>query len=102
MEILIVGSCGLIGSEAVEYFARLGHSVHGIDNNMRADFFGPQGDTNWRLKQLIDGVSGYTHHSLDIRDRVAIMDLFEDQKPGAIIHCAAQPSHGSGQGSTVR
>ena len=43
MDVLITGSSGLIGSEAVEYFARLGHQVHGIDNNMRADFFGPQG-----------------------------------------------------------
>jgi CDP-paratose 2-epimerase len=48
VRILITGSNGLIGSEAVEYFGRRGHAVHGIDNNMRADFFGPQGDTTWR------------------------------------------------------
>lgn len=93
MRILITGSSGLIGSEAVEYFGRRGHAVHGIDNNMRADFFGPQGDTTWRLKQLLERLPDYVHHSLDIRDRGAVMDLFATQRIGAVIHCAAQPSH---------
>ena len=52
MEIVITGSSGLIGSEAVEYFAGLGHRIHGIDNNMRAVFFGDQGDTTWNLERL--------------------------------------------------
>jgi CDP-paratose 2-epimerase len=93
VQILITGSSGLIGSEAVEYFGRGGHAVHGVDNNMRADFFGPQGDTGWRLKQLLERVPNYVHHSLDIRDRGAVMDLFATQRLGAVIHCAAQPSH---------
>ena len=73
MEIVITGSSGLIGSEAVEYFAGCGHRIHGIDKNMRADFFGPQGDTLWRLTQLLDNVKGYTHHSLDIRNRGEVL-----------------------------
>jgi CDP-paratose 2-epimerase len=93
VEVLITGSSGLIGSEAVEYFARLGHRVHGVDNNMRADFFGQQGDTTWRLEQLVAGVRGFVHHAVDIRNRPAIMDLFAGQRFGAVIHCAAQPSH---------
>ncbi len=93
MNIVITGSSGLIGSEAVEHFARQGHAVHGIDNNMRADFFGPQGDTTWRRDQLIRSVKGYTHHGLDIRDRGGVLALFKRLKIGAIIHCAAQPSH---------
>jgi CDP-paratose 2-epimerase len=93
VQILITGSSGLIGSEAVEYFGRGGHAVHGVDNNMRADFFGPQGDTGWRLKQLLERVPNYVHHLLDIRDRGAVMDLFATQRLGAVIHCAAQPSH---------
>lgn len=93
MRILITGSSGLIGSEAVEYFGRRGHAVHGIDNNMRADFFGPQGDTGWRLKQLLERVPNYVHRSLDIRDRGAVMDVFAAHRVGAVIHCAAQPSH---------
>ena len=93
MQILVTGSSGLIGSEAVEYFARRGHHVHGLDNNMRADFFGPQGDTTWRLKQLVDGVRNFTHHGVDIRDRAAVIDVFAAHRIGAVIHCAAQPSH---------
>ncbi len=47
MKVLVTGSSGLIGSEAVEYYDREGHQVVGVDNNMRADFFGIQGDTSW-------------------------------------------------------
>jgi CDP-paratose 2-epimerase len=93
VQILVTGSSGLIGSEAVEYFGRRGHRVHGLDNNMRADFFGPQGDTTWRLKQLLDGVRNFTHHGVDIRDRTAVMGVFAAHRIGAVIHCAAQPSH---------
>jgi len=93
MEIVVTGSNGLIGSEAVEYFAREGHRIHGIDNNMRADFFGPQGDTTWRARQLVSNLRNFTHHAIDIRDRAAIFALFKERRVGAIIHCAAQPSH---------
>jgi len=93
MEILVTGSSGLIGSEAAEYFAHRGRQVHGLDNNMRADFFGPQGDTTWRLKQLTEKVKGFTHHALDIRDRAKILDVFRHHRFSAVIHCAAQPSH---------
>jgi len=93
VQILVTGSSGLIGSEAVEYFARRGHHVHGLDNNMRADFFGPQGDTTWRLKQLVDSVRNFTHHAVDIRDRAAVANVFATHRIGAVIHCAAQPSH---------
>jgi CDP-paratose 2-epimerase len=93
VEILVTGSSGLIGSEAVEYFARRGHHVHGLDNNMRGDFFGPQGDTTWRLRQLLDSVRNFTHHAVDIRDRAAVTAPFAAHRLGAVIHCAAQPSH---------
>ena len=45
--LLVTGSSGLFGSEVVDYFCRLGWTVHAIDNNLRAGFFGPQGDTRW-------------------------------------------------------
>jgi CDP-paratose 2-epimerase len=93
MEIVITGSSGLIGSEAVEYFAGLGHRLYGIDNNMRADFFGPQGDTSWRLKQLLGKLQGFTNHPLDIRNRAEVLEFFSKRRIGAIAHCAAQPSH---------
>ncbi|MFQ3683981.1 NAD-dependent epimerase/dehydratase family protein [Roseiflexus sp.] len=91
--VLITGSSGLIGSEAVTYFDRRGWEVHGIDNNMRRDFFGPDGDTLWNLKRLQRTTRRFTHHTLDIRDRQGMLKIVADLKPHLVIHCAAQPSH---------
>lgn len=94
MKILITGSGGLIGSEVVDYFATKGHEIHGIDNNMRADFFGPQGDTTWNQQRLqAKFAKNFFTYSLDIRDRQQVLNLIEKLKPEAIIHTAAQPSH---------
>lgn len=93
MKILITGSSGLIGSEAVAYFDALGHDVYGIDNNMRMDFFGPKGDTRWNLQRLLGTTHNFRHFDLDIRNREAILTFFAEQQPEAIVHCAAQPSH---------
>lgn len=90
---LITGSSGLIGSEAVAYFDRRGWEVHGIDNNMRRDFFGPDGDTTWNLERLRGVTRRFEHHRLDIRDRSALLRLIAERRPALIIHCAAQPSH---------
>ncbi len=92
-KILITGSSGLIGSEAVEYFNGLGANVHGVDNNMRADFFGAAGDTTWNLKRLQETCDKFIHHDLDIRDRQGVLSLIKELKPEMIIHAAAQPSH---------
>ncbi len=91
--ILITGSSGLIGSQGVEHFDRQGHRVIGIDNNMREQFFGPQGDTTWNLARLKRSTSHFEHHDLDIRDRSGIFALFKEHRFNAILHCAAQPSH---------
>jgi len=91
--LLVTGSNGLIGSEMVSHFHELGWEVHGIDNNMRADFFGPQGDTRWNQKRLLDQFRRFTHHELDIRDRSGILALVQELRPDAVIHTAAQPSH---------
>ena len=93
MKILVTGSSGLIGSEAVERLDRDGHEVYGIDNNLRRQFFGPAGDTLWNLDRLRTVTRRFTHHNLDIRDRAAILDLFSRARFDLIIHCAAQPSH---------
>jgi len=93
MKVLVTGSAGLIGSEAVEFFDRLGFSVHGIDNNMRADFFGPGGDTTWNRQRLESVCDRYTHHDLDIRDRAEVEDLLRREGFELVIHAAAQPSH---------
>ena len=93
MKVLVTGSNGLVGSEAVLYYDRQGASVLGIDNNMRRDFFGPAGDTAWMLQTLQRSCKHFTHRDIDIRNRAAIFDLFRKEKPDIIIHCAAQPSH---------
>jgi CDP-paratose 2-epimerase len=91
--ILITGSNGLIGSEMVKHFHGLGWRVHGIDNNMRGDFFGPQGDTRWNQRRLLAECAGFTHHEQDVRDRPGILELVRQLKPDAMLHAAAQPSH---------
>ena len=91
--VLVTGSSGLIGSEAVTYFDRRGFAVTGVDNNMRRDFFGPDGDTTANLDHLRRGTRRFTHHSLDIRDRDAILKLLAELRPDLILHCASQPSH---------
>ncbi len=92
--ILVTGSSGLIGSEVCTYFAReLGFQVHGLDNNQRAVFFGPQGDTRWNQRRLQENLPGFVHHELDIRDRAGVLALVRQLKPAAIVHTAAQPSH---------
>ncbi len=93
MKILVTGSSGLIGSEVCTYFSQRGHVIHGIDNNQREVFFGPQGDTSWRLKELRESIPSFNHHDLDIRDRYKLLDLLKTIQPNAIVHAAAQPSH---------
>jgi CDP-paratose 2-epimerase len=91
--LLVTGSNGLIGSEMVSHFHPLGWTVHGVDNNMRAEFFGAQGDTRWNQKRLLDEHPGFVHHELDVRDRLGLQALVRDVAPTAVIHTAAQPSH---------
>ena len=91
--ILVTGSSGLIGSEVSIYFAKQGCKIHGIDNNQRAVFFGPQGDTRWNQTRLTGLIADYTHHEIDIRNREAVLELVAELKPDGIIHTAAQPSH---------
>lgn len=92
-KVLITGSSGLIGSEAVAFFDRRGWEVHGVDNNMRRDFFGPDGNTTWNLERLRGVTKRFTHHALDIRDRGSIGALTGAVRPDLLIHAAAQPSH---------
>jgi|SRR5450432_2026385 len=93
MILLVTGSSGLIGSELVAYFCRLGWEVHGMDNNMRADFFGPAGDTRWNQHRLSAEHRTFRHHELDIRNRQEVLACLEQLQPNMIVHAAAQPSH---------
>jgi CDP-paratose 2-epimerase len=90
---LVTGSSGLIGSEVVSYFCSLGWQVFGIDNNMRADFFGPQGDTRWNQRRLTEAHSNFHHREIDIRNRAEIGNAIRELKPTLVVHAAAQPSH---------
>ncbi len=91
--VLVTGSSGLIGSAVTELFHQRGWSVQGVDNNMRADFFGPEGDTSWNQRRLSAELKCFQHHHLDIRDRNAVLALLKETQPDAVVHCAAQPSH---------
>jgi len=93
MKVLITGSSGLIGSEVAQYLNLQNCTIHGIDNNQRSIFFGPQGDNRWNQARITQALSDFTHHELDIRDRSGVMRLVADLKPDAIVHTAAQPSH---------
>jgi CDP-paratose 2-epimerase len=91
--LLVTGSSGLIGSEVCVHFASLGWDIHGVDNNQRAVFFGPQGDTRWNQQRLQQTLPAFSHHEIDIRDRQGVLELVKSLRPGAIVHTAAQPSH---------
>ncbi|MEI6715932.1 MAG: NAD-dependent epimerase/dehydratase family protein [Verrucomicrobiota bacterium] len=91
--ILVTGSSGLIGSEVCLYFREQGGQIHGLDNNQRAVFFGPKGDTRWNQARITSLIPDFTHHELDVRDRAGVLSLVEQIRPACIIHTAGQPSH---------
>ena len=94
--VIVTGSAGLIGSEAALYFCQQGYTVVGIDNNMRAEFFGPDASTEWNRK-AVEEVAGekYIHHAADIRSESEMANIFSEYGNDIrlIIHAAAQPSH---------
>lgn len=93
--VIITGSCGLIGSEAVSFFCEKGFDVVGIDNNMRKVFFGEDGSILWNKNRLEKKFRNYRHYSIDIRNELKISQLFKKLAKDIvlIIHAAAQPSH---------
>jgi CDP-paratose 2-epimerase len=93
MKALVTGSGGLIGSECVRLLSEEGWQVIGADNDMRRQFFGDEGTTEPVVRDLCASNPSYRHFALDIRDRRAVRDLFEAERPDFIIHTAAQPSH---------
>src|SRR5277367_973516 len=93
--VVVTGSGGLIGSEAVRFFAAQGHQIVGIENDMRARFFGPDASTTPTSERLVDEIDGFVWEPLDIRDADGIARLFAThaRRIELIIHTAAQPSH---------
>lgn len=93
--VIVTGSCGLVGSEAVSFFCEKGFEVAGVDNNLRRVFFGEDGSILWNRKRLEKKYKSYKHYSIDIRDENRITRLFKKfgKDVSLIIHAAAQPSH---------
>lgn len=93
--VLVTGSAGLIGAETVRRFAREGFAVAGVDNNLRAYFFGEEGSTRWARDRLIEEIPHYHHHDVDIRDLEALERIFKRYagEIALVVHTAAQPSH---------
>ncbi len=93
---VVTGSAGLIGSEAARYFASQGLTVVGIDNDMRAEFFGNEASTRWQQQQIENELGNqYRHVDADIRDDLLIKNIFAEYASdiSLVVHTAAQPSH---------
>ena len=93
---LITGSCGLVGSESVDFFIKKKFYVLGLDNNLREFFFGKNGSTIWLKKKIKETYKkNYKHFNIDIRDYSKLEEIFKKYKTKikVIIHSAAQPSH---------
>lgn len=92
---IVTGSGGLIGAESVRFFGQQGFHIAGVDNDMRAEFFGPEASTAWAVSELREKVPNYTHYVEDIRDYDAMRRVFDTYGSDIklVIHTAAQPSH---------
>ena len=92
---IVTGSAGLIGSEAVEFFAEKFDQVIGIDNNQREKLFGEDASVTWNINRLQEKVPNYTHYSIDIRNLKDVEAVFTKYNNDIqlIVHAAAQPSH---------
>ena len=93
--VVVTGSAGLIGAQTVRRFAGKGFTVAGIDNDMRAYFFGEDGSTKWSADALQRDLTAYHHHAVDIRDLASLETVFETYRGEIelVVHTAAQPSH---------
>ena len=92
---LVTGSAGLIGSETCQRFHAEGLEIAGVDNDMRARFFGAEASTAGTRKTLEGKLANYRHAAIDIRDFDAVKQLFQSYGAAVkvVVHTAAQPSH---------
>jgi len=101
--VIVTGSGGLVGGESVGFFSEKGFRVIGIENDMRAIFFGEDASVKWQMRQQIENVPGYKLYPTDIRDIDALGRIFSSYESDIelIIHAAAQPSHDWATGDPV-
>jgi CDP-paratose 2-epimerase len=92
---IVTGSAGLIGSQACDFFSKKGYKIIGIDNDMRAYFFGESSSTKDSLESLKSKINEYEHYNIDIRDYQKLNEVFSKYSSDIdiVIHTAAQPSH---------
>lgn len=92
---IITGSAGLIGSQACSFFSEKGYKIIGIDNDMRAYFFGESSSTKDSLESLKSKINDYEHYNIDIRDYQKLSEVFSKYSSDIdiVIHTAAQQSH---------
>ncbi len=92
---IVTGSGGLIGSESVKHLVARGFDVVGIENDMRARFFGPEASTAGTTRALVDSLDTFRSLELDIRDADGVLRVFRRHAADLelIVHTAAQPSH---------
>ena len=97
--VIITGSTGLVGSEAVNFFSDKGFDVIGVDNNLRKFFFGKDGSTIWVKNKLLKRNKNFKNLNIDIRNYEKLKKIFKrySRNISLIIHCAAQPSHDYGK-----
>src|SRR4051794_2665638 len=92
---IVTGSGGLVGSDSVRRLVESGWEVIGIENDMRARFFGPEASTAPVNEQLASTYSEFQALNADIRDADAVDKVFASNasRLELVIHAAAQPSH---------
>src|SRR5262245_53052094 len=100
---IVTGAGGLVGAESSAFLCEEGFRVLGVENDMRACFFGPEASTAGQVRRLVEAYDAFKHVERDIRDAEAIEGLFA--RHGAqielVVHAAAQPSHDWAAGDPV-
>ena len=75
---VITGSGGLVGSESVSFLSNEFDLIIGVDNNLRAYFFGDNASTHWNVERLQNQFSNYRHYEVDIRNYDSLEKIFKD------------------------
>jgi CDP-paratose 2-epimerase len=92
---IVTGSGGLVGSDSVRRLVESGWEVVGLENDMRARFFGPEASTSHVTEELVRAYPEFEAIDADIRDEETVRRVFAEHasRLELIVHTAAQPSH---------